>query len=126
MTGWHIQPAGVQGVVDRAQAQAKEFEGQLKSLRSALKGAASASYSPIVAAALEGLADAETKQIQFVLTRVGACLNAAVRATNYYQEGDLRMAAHAQAAAAKAPQPAPLLPGSRSPIAPGAMARRPK
>ncbi|GDY33664.1 DUF6507 family protein [Gandjariella thermophila] len=126
MTGWNIEPAGVQGVVDRARAQSEEFEAQMKSLDTALQGAASASRSPIVAGALEGLANAERKQIQFVFTRVGACINAAVRATNYYVQGDLRMAAHAQAAAASAPQPAPLLPGSRSPIPPGAMARRAK
>jgi hypothetical protein len=120
--GWDIEASGVRSVVGRTQAKAHEFEGQMKRLQSAMKAAAAASHSPIVSAALEGFVNAELKQIRFVFTRTGACMNAAARATNHYLEGDREMAAHAQAAATKAPQPAPILPGSRSKTAPGATA----
>lgn len=107
MSAWDIEPSGVQGVVGRTEAVARSFEGQMTQLENALSGAAAQSSSGIVGEALSGFAEANKNQIQFVFTRTGACLNAAVRATNAYVDGDLTMAANAQRSAATAPQPQP-------------------
>jgi hypothetical protein len=101
---WDIQPAGVQSVLARTQTTAGEFEGQMTRLNSALEGAAGQSSSDIVAGALVGFAtEAAMPQIQFVFTRTAACLNAAAQAVNAYLDGDLQMAANAQASAVAAP-----------------------
>ena len=104
MGRWDIQPAGVQSVLARTQTTAGEFEGQMTRLNSALEGAAGQSSSDIVAGALVGFAtEAAMPQIQFVFTRTAACLNAAAQAVNGYLDGDLQMAANAQASAVAAP-----------------------
>jgi len=105
VSSWDIDPPGVQGVVSRTEGVAKDFEGQMTKLEAALSGAAMQSSSEIVGEALAGFAEANKAQIQFVFTRTGACLNAAVQATNAYVQGDLAMAANAQKSAAVAPQP---------------------
>jgi ankyrin repeat protein len=113
VTSWDIQPIAVRGVLSRTESVARDFDEQMKSLNTALQGAAEQSSSGIVAQALEGLAASQSQSIQFVFTRTGACMNAAARATNYYLQGDHEMALHAQAAATSAPQPAPIMPGGR-------------
>ena len=105
MSRWDISPGGVRGVLARTEAVATEFEGQMTTLNSSLQGAGTQSSSAIVADAIAGFAASATADIQFVFTRTGACLNAAAQATNAYLDGDLQMAANAQAAAAAAPDP---------------------
>jgi hypothetical protein len=107
VSSWDIDPSGVQGVVGRTEGVAKAFEGQMTKLEAALHGAAAQSSSGIVGEALVGFAEANKGQIHFVFTRTGACLHAAVQATNAYVQGDLTMAANAQKSAAAAPQPRP-------------------
>ena len=119
MGRWDIQPAEVQSVLARTQTTAEEFEGQMTRLNSALEGAAGQSSSDIVAEALAGFAtEAAMPQIQFVFTRTAACLNAAAQAVNAYLDGDLQMAANAQASATAAPDARSSMPRS------GAMAAR--
>jgi hypothetical protein len=113
VSSWDIHPAGVRGVLARTESVARDFDDQTRSWNTALRGAAEQSSSDIVAQALEGLVRSQSQQIQFVFARTGACLNAAARATNCYVQGDLEMAAHAQAAATAAPQPGPAGPGGR-------------
>ncbi|HWR47014.1 MAG TPA: DUF6507 family protein [Pseudonocardiaceae bacterium] len=104
MSRWDIQPAGVRGVLGQTQATAGEFEGQMTRMNSALQGAASQSSSDIVAQAISGYANQSAMpQIQAVFTRTAACLNGAAQAVNAYLEGDLQMAANAQASASAAP-----------------------
>jgi Family of unknown function (DUF6507) len=108
---WDIQPAEVQSVLARTQTTAEEFEGQMTRLNSALEGAAGQSSSDIVAKALVGFAtEAAMPRLQFVFTRTATCLNAAAQAVNAYLDGDLQMAAHAQAAAVTAPDTRSLTP----------------
>lgn len=107
MSAWDIDLSGVQGVVSRTEGVGKAFEGQMTKLEAALSGAAGQSSSSIVAEALSGFAKANMDQIKFVFTRTGACLNAAVQATNAYVHGDLTMAANAQRSAAAAALPSP-------------------
>jgi Family of unknown function (DUF6507) len=102
---WDIQPAGVRGVLGQTQAAAREFEHQMTTMNAVLQGAASQSSSDIVAQAISGyIRQSATPQIQAVFTRTAACLNGAAQALNAYLEGDLQMAANAQASASAAPQ----------------------
>lgn len=106
MGRWDIQPGGVQDVLGRTQKTAGEFEGQMKTLNSALQGSAGQSSSEIVAKALIGFANQSAMpRIQAVFSRTAACLNGAAQATNAYVQGDLEMAATAQASASAAPDP---------------------
>ena len=103
MGRWDIQPAGVKGVLGRTEGVAGEFEGQMRQFNSGLQGAMTQCSSEIVAGAISGFADAQKSSLEFVFTRTSACMNAAAQATNAYLEGDLEMAANAQAAATAAP-----------------------
>ncbi len=103
MSTWDISPGGVRDVLIRTQKAAAPFEGQMTSLNSALEGAATESCSEIVGSALQGFVDSIKTDLQFVFTRTGACMNAAVQATNAYVQGDLEMAATAQRSATAAP-----------------------
>lgn len=111
MDRWDIQPAGVRGVVTRTQGVAAEFEGQLRTLHSALEGAAGQSSSEIIASAVAEFAKARKADIDFVFARTGAAINAAAQATTEYLNGDLEMAANAQASATAAPDPRATMPG---------------
>jgi hypothetical protein len=53
--------------------------------------------------------------VWFVFTRTGACMNAAALATNAYLDGDLEMAANAQASATAAPDPPTVMPATGGP-----------
>jgi hypothetical protein len=64
-----------------------------------------------VNSALAGFAQSAADSISFVFTRTGACLGGAAQATNSYLEGDLEMAANAQASATAAPDPRATMPG---------------
>ncbi|WP_053722554.1 DUF6507 family protein [Saccharothrix sp. NRRL B-16348] len=110
MTKWDISPDGVRSVLARTEAVAKDFEHQMAALNSALQQASVQSNSVIVAEALGGFADAKMADIEFVFTRIGACLNGAAQATNAYLEGDLEMAANAQTAVTAAPDPQATMP----------------
>ncbi len=111
MPSWDIQPAGVNAVLARTETTAQEFEPQLTSLNTGLEGSATESSSPIVADALSGFAGSAQGNIQFVLTRTGAAMTGAANATTAYLDGDLAMAANAQAAASAAPDPTAVMPG---------------
>lgn len=110
MSAWDISPDGVRGVLTRTQGVATEFEGQMNSLNTAAQGAGSQCSSGIVGEAIAGFFDSAKSNIEFVFTRTGACLNAAAQATNAYIDGDLQMAANAQAAATAAPDPTAVMP----------------
>jgi Family of unknown function (DUF6507) len=111
MPSWDIQPDGVNAVLARTETTAKEFEPQLTSLDTGLQGSATESSSPIVAEALSGFAASAQGNIQLVITRTGAAMTGAANATTAYLDGDLAMAANAQAAAAEAPDPTGVMPG---------------
>jgi hypothetical protein len=112
---WDIEPARVRGVVVRTQGVAERFEGELKTISSALEGGAANGSSQIIADAIGGFAEYVKGDIEFAVRRTGAVLHAAVNATNAYLHGDLEMAGHAQAAATAAP-PVKDVPGRRQPV----------
>lgn len=99
-------------MLSRTETVAREFEGQMKRLHPALEGAAGESSSEIVASAIGGfMAKSGMPAIKFVFTRTGACLTGAAQATRFYLQGDLEMAANAQAGVSAAPDPRATLPG---------------
>jgi Family of unknown function (DUF6507) len=108
MTKWDIDPVGVRAVLINTENVAKEFDGQMTTLNAGLHGATVECSSSIVASALAGFAESASSSITFVFTRTGACLAGAAAATNAYVQGDLQMAATAQASATLAPDAADL------------------
>ena len=100
MAKWNIDPAGVSDVVKRTGERAKGFETATTSIGTAISEAATASGSEIVAGALAGFAEHVGPPITAVVQRTGRILTGAVDATKAYLDGDLEMAATAQANAA--------------------------
>lgn len=105
MAAWDIDPAGVGGVVASTRGVAAGFDTQTTTLNSAIDGALSESGSALVAGSLGDLAAAQKVQVDGMAERALACFAGAANATNAYVEGDLQMAANAQAAASSAPVP---------------------
>ncbi|MGH4016952.1 MAG: DUF6507 family protein [Pseudonocardiaceae bacterium] len=111
MSRWDISPAGVRGVLTQTQAVAGEFEGHMASMNSAMEGGAAEASSEPIATALTGWVDAKRPSIEFIFTRAAASVNGAAQATNAYLQGDLEMAANAQASVTAAPDPRATMPG---------------
>ncbi len=103
MSRWDIDPPGVAGVVERTAGRAQGFETARASIGAALGGAAGACGSEIVAAALSGFSGHIAPSVTAVVQQTGSILNGALAATRAYVDGDLEMAATAQANAATAP-----------------------
>lgn len=113
MPGWDISPSGVHGVLGRAEGVAAEFDPRMGGMNADLGGAVGQSGSGLVAAALGGFDAARAGDIGFVFARTGAAMAGAARATDAYVEGDLEMAANAQAAVSAAPDPRVWMPGAQ-------------
>jgi hypothetical protein len=103
MSTWDIDPSGVQGVLARTGEVATGFDGALTTMASALEGAATASDSGPVSAALSEFVGSVTADVRAVFSRTQAAMNGCAGAVNAYVAGDLEMAANAQAAATGAP-----------------------
>jgi hypothetical protein len=102
---WDIDPDKVRGVLAGTQVVAMEFEPEMATLNAALQGVCIESSSEIVAKAVVDFVESVQADIAFVFTVTGACLHAAAQATSEYLNGDLEMAAQAQAAAVAAAHP---------------------
>ncbi|WP_230885578.1 DUF6507 family protein [Streptomyces spinoverrucosus] len=114
MPGWDISPSGVGGVLstvgdvmkvldDIVQAYSGDLEGAATSAGTLAPGGASGEHkgqAGLVAAALAEFIEGTTDELQFIGTRIGKSVTAAVQATVAYQQGDLEMAAEAQQRAA--------------------------
>jgi hypothetical protein len=100
---WDIDPGGVSGVVNRTRARAEGFGTAATSTSDALGAAAGACGSLIVGGALHGFAGYVEPSMIAVEGRTDRILTAATEATQAYVDGDLEMAATAQANAAAAP-----------------------
>ena len=103
MSTWDIDPAGVQGVLTRADDAASGFDAALTSMSGGMEGAATAADSQPVGAALSAFAESVGTDVEFVFRRTQAAVTGCVGAVNAYVAGDLQMAANAQASAAAAP-----------------------
>lgn len=102
----------------RTEVVASEFEGQMRTRDGGLQGAVGQSSSGLLARVLGGFDEAQAASIGFVFTRSAAAMNGAAQATRAYVEGDLQMAANAQASASAAPDPRAGMPGGGG-MAPG-------
>ena len=105
MGRWDIQPSGVQGVLQRVEGVAEQFESHVRSINEAMQGAGAEASSGIVGQALQGFAEAQRSDSQFVFSRTGAAMTGVANATQAYVQGDLEMAANAQSSASAAPEP---------------------
>jgi hypothetical protein len=103
MTAWDIDPAGVNGVLNKTKGVAEDFDGQLKTVDTALTGGANNCGSQIVQQAISDYVESAQPDFKFVVFRTGQAMTAAVNATNAYVQGDLEMAANAQNTATAAP-----------------------
>lgn len=103
MSSWDIDPAGVKGVLSRTESVAEKLQGEFSAINSAAESAAENSSSSIIAEALSGFLQARTPDLQYLVNRSVAAMTGAVKATNAYLQGDLAMAANAQAAVNAAP-----------------------
>lgn len=123
MTGWNIDPSGVAAVVSTTEKVIEGFTGDGNTLAGGMSDATSGCGSGgmlsanMVHAALDGFATANEKTLGAIAGRAVSSVNAAVRATQFYEQGDQQMAAHAQRAAAQAP--VPQVPGAPGAGAPG-------
>lgn len=113
MTAWDIHPAGVQGVVSRTASAAHGLETGGQQLQNALQSASAAGQSAPVNDALGHVAAMLTQSLQGAASRTSRAITGTVNATRAYIDGDMQMAADAQAAASSAPEPA--MPGLSGP-----------
>lgn len=103
------------GVLAATHDVGMEFETHLAVLDTDLGGSVEQAGSEPITAALAGWLDTVRPDLEFLPARTGACLQAAVTATNAYLQGDEEMAARAQDAAWAAPDPRGIIPAGRLP-----------
>jgi hypothetical protein len=105
MSAWDIDPAGVSGVLKKTQSVAKGFETEVKSMSSAMETAAPNTSSQLVASALSGFAEELKPEVESVMNLTSSAINGCAQAVKAYGEGDLEMAATAQANASSVSTP---------------------
>ncbi|PZT75757.1 MULTISPECIES: DUF6507 family protein [unclassified Streptomyces] len=117
MTGWDIQPGGVESILSLVGLAAEDLSKDVKGYGTSVEDAALAAGTisgpycgeapagPVGAAVLNFVYDTQHK-ITFMAARAKKSMDGTVKATAEYLEGDLAMAARAQREAAKAPTPA--------------------
>ncbi|MDJ0345625.1 DUF6507 family protein [Streptomyces sp. H10-C2] len=114
MTAWDITQSGVQTVLKNAATAAEGLstagKDMEKTLPSAAKSAGTvagphAHEAPtgVIEAALGEFLMARQKDLVYVAVRTANSLNGAATATNWYTQGNLAMAANAQATAVQEP-----------------------
>ncbi|MFJ3228908.1 DUF6507 family protein [Streptomyces sp. NPDC086783] len=128
MTAWDIDPVGVQATLTKTGEAGGDLEKAATSLVTNMASAASSAGTAVpggqfsgpmvgpvpagtprvpvgpVAAALSKYLEERQKKLAYMAQRTVNSLKGAVAATNAYNQGDLDMAAEAQAAALKEPK----------------------
>jgi hypothetical protein len=101
MSGWHIEPKGVQDVLLAVGGVAEALASAVQALpphaETVVTGTAS---SPIIADALGGFFEFFEPTLKSMGNRINASVGGAAAATQWYLTGDEAMAAQQQAAAA--------------------------
>ncbi|MGW3293060.1 DUF6507 family protein [Streptomyces xiamenensis] len=117
MTGWDIDPEGVQGVLEAAGERASDLEGWGEHYGSTLESAAASAGTlsfggggggegegiGLVGLALSQFAENTRGDVMYIGARIGKSLEGAYNAAVAYLEGDEAMAAEAQRLALRAP-----------------------
>ncbi len=105
MSGWDIDPAGVSGVLQQTRSVALGFETEVTSMGSAVESAAPDTSSALVASALGGFAEELRPEVESVMNLTSSAINGCALAVKAYGEGDVEMAAQAQANASSVSTP---------------------
>ena len=106
MTHWSIQPSGVVGVLTEVNTYAVALGEALNGLGPAMEGAVTAAQSAAIGEAVQAyFTQEEGPRIEGMNARIGAAASGVVQATEAYVQGDLEMAANAQAASVAAIHP---------------------
>jgi hypothetical protein len=118
MSGWDLQPQGIEGVLKATGEIAGHFESQVTAYSEHLQSAATNAGTisaegeggggekgggGLVALALSRFAENTAPELMFMAARAGKSLTGAVEATRAYMNGDIEMAAAAQRNARSAP-----------------------
>lgn len=105
MTAWDIDAASAQGIVARTVEEMLEFHTAGAEMDTAIQGAATASNSTGIAAALASVHDDYLGQlISNATVRATNACNGTIQAVNWYVQGDLDMAATSQDSASQVPE----------------------
>jgi hypothetical protein len=105
MASWDIQLGGVQGVLTKVEGHANDLGTAANSVATDLENCANAIGESIVAKALSDFANARAPELTAVANRITTAMTNTVAACTDYANGNLTMAANAQAVAAQTPQP---------------------
>jgi hypothetical protein len=93
MTGYRIDPNGVETVLNATKSQAERFGTILNPLQSWVEFAATGTGgSGAIVPALQSFFENQSEGLEAIGTRVGAAITGAYQATKAYVEGDLEMA----------------------------------
>jgi hypothetical protein len=111
MTGYRIDPGGVETVLNATKSEAERFGTILKPLQGWVEFAATGTGgSGAIVPALQSFFENQSVGLESMNTRVGAAITGAYEATKAYIDGDLEMVQTYQRNAASAANPPPDLP----------------
>jgi hypothetical protein len=106
MTGYRIDPKGVETVLNATKSDAEKFGTILKPLQGWVEFAATGTGgSGAIIPALQSFFENQSVGLKAINTRVGAAITGAYEATKAYVEGDLEMVQTYQKNAAVAADP---------------------
>ena len=111
MTGYRIDPNGVETVLNATKSEAERFGTILNPLQGWVEFAATGTGgSGAIVPALQSFFENQSVGLESMNTRVGAAITGAYEATKAYIDGDLEMVQTYQRNAASAANPPPDLP----------------
>jgi hypothetical protein len=106
MTGYRIDPNGVETVLNATKSEAEEFGTILNPLQGWVEFAATGTGgSGAIVPALQSFFENQSEGLEAIGTRVGAAITGAYQATKAYVDGDLEMVQAYQHNAVIAPNP---------------------
>jgi hypothetical protein len=108
MTGYRIDPKGVETVLNATQSDAEKFGTILKPLQGWVEFAVTGTGgSGAIVPALQSFFENQSVGLKAINTRVGAAITGAYQATKAYIDGDLEMVQTYQRNAATSVNPPP-------------------
>lgn len=105
MAQWDIKPAGVKGVLVKAETSATSLSDAITSFGGDLESCAGAIGQSIVAKALSDFVQGRSAELSQMGTHISTAMKGTISAVNAYTQGNIEMAANAQTTAAQAAPP---------------------
>ena len=106
MTGYRIDPNGVEAVLNATKSEAEQFGSILSPLQGWVEFAATGTGgSGAIVPALQSFFENQSDGLEAIGTRIGAAITGAYQATKAYVDGDLEMAQTYQQNAVTAANP---------------------